>query len=101
VLNRAKVEGLERQLGGRGEAEVIALALERSSSLVLVDERAARELCQKLNLPTRGTLGILLEAIAKGYLGTVRPIVDALRSQGFWLDAVTRRRVLALAGEND
>jgi uncharacterized protein len=100
VADAAKVEEFARRLGGAGEAEVIALALEHPGSTVLVDERAARLVCQELGLNTRGTLGVLLEAKSAGHLPAVGPVVDLLLARGFWLDADTRELVLRLAGEH-
>ena len=90
---------LESELGGAGEAAVIALALERANSVVVVDERAARRVCARLGLRTRGTLGVLLDAKKAKHLPNVRSTLDALVGGGFWLDPDTYRRVLELAGE--
>lgn len=98
-VNATTVGDLARRLGGRGEAEVIALALEQPDPLVLLDERAARQVCQELGLSTRGTLGLLLDARRQGLIEAVRPLIDALRATGFWLDDALARRVLELAGE--
>jgi predicted nucleic acid-binding protein len=47
-----------------GEAEAIALALERKWRIVL-DDRQARDLAQKLGLKIIGTVGILVRANAQ------------------------------------
>jgi predicted nucleic acid-binding protein len=98
--NAATVIDLEQRLGGRGEAEVIALALEQADQVVLVDESAARQVCEAKGLAVRGTLGVLLDAKERGLLRAIRPLIDALRSTGFWLDESLSRRVLELAGED-
>ena len=97
--NTARVVEIEERLGGRGEAETIALAQETPDALVLVDERAARDLCRSLDLEVRGTLGIPLDARRAGLVSEVAQILEALLASGFWLDADTRRRFLQLAGE--
>jgi predicted nucleic acid-binding protein len=97
--NALRIAEIEERLGGRGEAETIALAQETPGALVRVDERAARELCRSLDLEVRGTLGILLEAKRAGLVSRVAPILEALLASGFWLDADTRERFLQLAGE--
>ena len=51
-----------------GEAEVIALALELGSPLVLLDETAARKLARDRGLQVTGAIGILLRAKNKGLL---------------------------------
>jgi hypothetical protein len=101
VEDRAQVEELEQVLGGRGEAEAIALALELSDSLLLVDERAARDLARARGVRVLGSLGVLLEAKRRGRLPTVQPLLDSLRASGFWLDARTYSAVLEMAGERE
>lgn len=99
VGDPAQVQELEQTLGGRGEAEAIALALEVSDSLLLVDERAARELARARGLRVLGSLGVLLEAKFRGRLPTVQPLLDRLRASGFWLDDRTYSAVLQMADE--
>lgn len=98
-LDTERTSELEGELGGAGEAAVIALALEHADSLVVVDERAARRVCARLGLRTRGTLGVLLDAKKAQHVPNVRAALDALVGGGFWLDPETRHRVLELAGE--
>ena len=45
-----------------GETEVLALAQTLANPLVLLDDEAARAEARRLNLPTRGTLGMLVQA---------------------------------------
>ena len=53
-----------------------------------------------LGLNTIGILGILLEAKARGSIGTIRPHLDALRTNaGFYLSEALYLAVLAEAGE--
>jgi len=96
-----RTDGLEQRLGGRGEAETIALAIERSPAVALIDERAAREVCRELGIAVRGTLGVLLAAKTLGHIVSVRPILDKLRATGFWLDDGTLQAVLEIAEESE
>ena len=41
-----------------GEAEVIALALEKKTDLVLLDEKEAREVAERLGFRVLGTVGL-------------------------------------------
>lgn len=86
---------------GDGEKEVLALGLESSDALLLLDDRAARRHARILELPVSGTLGVLLLARERGIVEDVRLILDRLETLGFRLDLNTRRRVLELAGETD
>jgi predicted nucleic acid-binding protein len=92
---------LQRDLD-RGEAESIALALELGANLLLVDERDARHIAQRLALPTIGVIGILFEAKSKGLIKPIRPHLDALRQvTGFYLKESLYQTILQQAGEGD
>lgn len=64
-----------------GEAEVIALALEVGSPLVLLDERAARKVAKDRGLQVTGAMGVLLRAKNKGLLTAVKPSIDLMLSK--------------------
>ena len=99
--NQDLVIALRRDLD-RGESESIALALECGADLVLLDERAGRHAAQQLGLRVIGTVGILLEAKARGAISQVRPHMDALRqTAGFYLDDAICDHALSLAGEGE
>ena len=61
-----------------GEAESIALALELAPQELLLDERKARRMALKLDLPVAGTLDVLMAAKRAGLIPTVRPVIDDL-----------------------
>jgi predicted nucleic acid-binding protein len=50
-----------------GELGAMRLAL-AASRIVILDERSARKVAQRLGLPFKGTLGLLNEALIKGWL---------------------------------
>ena len=83
----------------RGEAEVLALAVENEARLVSVDEKRGRRYARRLGLPVTGTIGVLLLAREKGLIASVRHELQALLDVGFYIDAELFRRALALAGE--
>ena len=83
----------------RGEAEVIALALERSADLVIVDERLGRRHAKRLSLSVTGVLGILLRAKEQGHLAEVQPEIVQLKGAGIRLSDALIARVLQLANE--
>ncbi|MBI4729030.1 MAG: DUF3368 domain-containing protein [Acidobacteria bacterium] len=95
----ARVDEIERELGGRGEAEVIGVALEIEDAVVLIDETAARRCARARGLPVRGTLGVILHAKRRGLIERATPLLDDLRRTGFWLDDATYRRARELASE--
>ena len=58
VANTALVSSLRLQLD-EGESEAIALFLEQPAQAILLDEKNARQVAKRLNLPTLGTVGIV------------------------------------------
>ena len=74
---------------GRGEKEVMALALEISDSLVIVDDGLARSYARDLGIKITGTVGVLLKAKQAEYLDLIKPILEELIMVGFYLDKTT------------
>ncbi len=100
VKNAILVQAMESELD-RGEAAAISPALELKADLVLIDERLARQVANRMGLNVVGVLGVLLEAKKKGMLSFVRPSLDALLTKaGFWFTPTLYDRVLFAAGEN-
>jgi predicted nucleic acid-binding protein len=83
----------------RGETEVIALALEVSSSQIVLDDRPARRAAEQLGLFVVGSLGLLLDAHRQGFIGTVRENLDAMIEAGFYVGRSLYEEVLTLANE--
>ena len=99
VTVRAVVNALLVELD-LGEAEAIALAVEKQADLVLIDERRGRQVAARMGLTAIGLLGILLEAKRKGYVSAVQPIVDDLIAKaGFWVSRQLYARILQAAAE--
>lgn len=84
---------------GSGEREVLALGLETTEPLLILDDALARKHAQLLSLPFVGTLGILLKAKASGHIPAIKPVLDRLDELRFRLHADTRKAVLKLASE--
>jgi hypothetical protein len=84
---------------GRGEREVIGLALAKLDPLVILDDAEARREARRLSIRFTGVLGILLKARQDGMVSQLAPLLDALQRDGFYLDVGTRSHVLQLAGE--
>jgi uncharacterized protein len=100
VRNRSLVVSLQRDLDP-GEAETIALALEKKADLVLLDEKEGRRAATRLGLRVTGVVGVLLDAKAQSYLRIVQPLLDRLRSEaGFYISDGLYRTALKLAGED-
>lgn len=97
--NRPLVTQLETVLDP-GEAEAIALAVERAPSLLLIDERDGRQVARTLGVPLTGTLGVLLRAKARGHTPAIKPLLAELIEQHhFRLHPDLVHHVIAEAGE--
>ena len=66
-----------------GEASAIALAKEKESPLLLIDDLKARKLATKLNFKFTGTLGIIHKAKQIGVIDKIKPLLDKLKATNF------------------
>ena len=81
------VRAMQRDLD-KGEAEVIALAMQVNAEWVLMDERDGRKAAKSMKLKVVGVLGILLKAQREGRLRSLRQAMDRLREKaGFYVQA--------------
>jgi predicted nucleic acid-binding protein len=83
----------------RGEAEVIALALESTAEAAILDEKLARRHARRLGVPLTGTLGVLLRAKKQSLIGQIRPLVERIRRGGIRLSDAVVEEALRLADE--
>ena len=85
---------------GHGEREAIALALELRPGHIVVDDLPARRLARALGLRVVGTLGILLVAKHRGLIDRVRPSLDDLVKNSFFVGPDLYEELLQLADES-
>ena len=84
---------------GRGESEAIALSIECSAARLILDDKKARRIARRLNLPVTGTLAVLLKAKERGILPMVRDIVNRLIAANFRVSDALVEELLRRAGE--
>ena len=85
VQDSAMLRILKRELDA-GEAEAIALALEKSAKWVLLDESEARRIAKDLGLKATGVLGILLRACRQKRIPSLRTEMERLQEKaGFYI----------------
>lgn len=69
-----------------GEKQAIGLASTfEGDVLLLLDDRAGRQLAEKLHIPTTGLIGLLLLAKERGLVRDVTSLIEELRKNGYWL----------------
>jgi uncharacterized protein len=83
-----------------GESEAIVLAYEKGLRIIL-DDRKAREVAQRLGLTVTGTVGLLLKAKQEGVIAVLRPLLDDLDAHEFRIGDALRNEALRLAGESE
>lgn len=94
------VEPLLAKELGPGEAEVITAAYRCQARLVLIDERRARRIAeQAYGLRVKGSAGILVSAKRAGMLAAVRPLLERMCGQGYYLSQRLIDRAAEEAGE--
>lgn len=84
VNNHELFGELEKQLD-KGEASVIALALEHPGCLLIIDEIKGRKIALAYKLEIIGTIGLLILAEKKGIINDPLEIAGELMQNGFRL----------------
>lgn len=83
-----------------GEVEVMILAQENPpADLVILDDNAAKKTAKYLGLKVTGTLGILVKAKKQKLLAEVKPVLDEIICNGFYLSSELYTLVLQEVGE--
>lgn len=82
-----------------GEVEVMILARKEESSMVIIDDRAAKRAAEFLGLKVTGTLGVLVAAKEKGIIKAIKPILDDIKSNGFYIGEELCEYLLRKVGE--
>lgn len=81
-----------------GEAEAIALASEKSC-LLISDDRQARAAAKRLGVSVIGTIGVLVRAKNNGVVSAIKPILDDLELNSFFISQALREEALKIVGE--
>ncbi|MGB7519837.1 MAG: DUF3368 domain-containing protein [Spirulinaceae cyanobacterium] len=84
-----------------GEVSAIILAEELEADQLLIDERAARQVALARHLPVIGTVGILILAKQRGFLESVKTILDAMIGNGTRIGKSLYEQAILLAQENE
>lgn len=82
-----------------GEVEVMILAQEEKTDLVIIDDNAAKKTAKYLGLTVTGTLGVLLKAKQEGFVEKIRPLLSKMKRNGFYIDSRVEAMVLEQADE--
>jgi len=83
----------------KGEASVIALALEFDDCLLIIDELKGRKEAKSLGIKITGTLGVLLLAKEKKLIKRIKPLIDQIKDTNFRVSESLIERALMMAEE--
>lgn len=90
---------MQRPTLGPGEREAISLAIEVKAGAILLDDDSARKLAIQLGLRVIGTAGVLVLAKERELIPAVRPCLDALIENRFFLTRAIYDLILKRVGE--
>lgn len=83
----------------KGEASLMALALENKNTLLILDDYKARKVADKLSLQYTGTLGIILKAKETGLIPGVKSVLEKIQQTNFRFSERIFQDILRQANE--
>lgn len=106
-LDWIHIEKIKNEFGKRmyqaklhaGEVEVMILAQEKNVDLLIIDDNAAKKTAKFLGFTVTGTLGVLLKAKKMKIIESVKPIINTIKENGFFLSDEIYNFVLEQADE--
>lgn len=97
--NKPLLKLLNTQLDN-GEAEAIALAIEREAEIIFLDETEARKIAEIYKLQKTGVIGILVRAKLRKKILSLKKELDKLQNKSnFWIDKKLYRKAIESVGE--
>ena len=84
---------------GKGESSVLSLAYSNPGTEAVIDDLSARKCASLLNIPVRGTLGIILVLKKRGIIKEARPVIQNLIDHGMYLSHTVINKALERIGE--
>jgi uncharacterized protein len=87
-----------KMLVDRGEAEAITLAYQRKLQIIL-DDRQARSVARNMGISFIGTVGILVRAKQAALIPALKPLLDELELNGFYLNEALKAEAIHIVGE--
>jgi predicted nucleic acid-binding protein len=84
---------------GPGESSILAWAYSHPGTEAILDDLSGRRCAAALNIPVRGTLGLVLTAKRRGIIPAARPVLEKLRQSGMYLSDRVLNQALTLVGE--
>ena len=98
VKNPSVITALSMNLDA-GESEALALYWETEADFLLIDEKRGRIIALRNGIKTIGTAGILLLSKQKGFITSIKPLLELLTNHGFRISDILYQHILERAGE--
>ena len=98
AVNLHYQEILELQVD-KGEASAIALAIEITPCILIVDDYKARKVATKLGIKITGTIGIIVKAKLNGIFPSIKPYINKIKETNFRLSDELVQLAYLEAGE--
>jgi len=98
VTNRALQKQFLKEVD-LGEASAIALASEIAFDFLILDDAIARNFAEKLKMPVKGTIGLLVIAKNWGIIPLLKPYFNKIQETNFRIAIAVLEKVLKDAGE--
>jgi predicted nucleic acid-binding protein len=83
----------------KGEASAIAFAIEQTDCLLIIDDYKGRKYAAQLGIKITGTLGIIILAKLNGYIDSIKPVLDKIKTTDFRLSEELERKALEISNE--
>jgi predicted nucleic acid-binding protein len=83
----------------KGEASAIALAIEQSDPLLIIDDLKGRKYAEQFGIKITGTLGVIIDAKLSGHIQSIKPLLDKIKKTDFRLTVDLETRALIKASE--
>ncbi|MDO8965587.1 DUF3368 domain-containing protein [Algoriphagus sp.] len=97
-INKTYQRILEASLD-KGESSAIALCLEKTDPLLIIDDLKGRKFAENLGLKITGTLGILILAKRQNLISSVKPVLEKVKKTDFRFSKNLEKKLLKLSGE--
>ena len=85
---------------GSGELEAIALYIDLSADLLIIDDARAKKAAYANGLEVMGSIGVLLLAKERKLIKAIKPLLVLLNASDIYLSSRIIEKALELAGEN-
>jgi predicted nucleic acid-binding protein len=98
IINKHLQVVLENEID-KGEASAIALAIEQTDAILILDDYKARKIAIRLGLKLTGTVGIIVKAKKAGFISSIQPLLNRLKTNHFHISPQLEEIALKQAGE--